>query len=179
MQEFENKPVQPEDKKESAGRKIVRFMYALAKILFVILLIGIAYASFEYITTGGEGNSIFEQFQHLILSKQKELKGENEDRINILLLGIGGEGHEGPNLTDTMILVSYKPSENKVAMISIPRDLLVETPKFGERKINHVYALSEANAPGSGSTITRQLAEEMFSTPVRSSRAGPSFSCRR
>ena len=44
--------------------------------------------------------------------------------MNILILGIGGEGHDGPQLTDTVILASFKPSTGKVALISIPRDLL-------------------------------------------------------
>src|SRR3989344_4239935 len=32
----------------------------------------------------------------------QDLIGENDDRVNFLLLGIGGPGHDGPNLTDTI-----------------------------------------------------------------------------
>src|SRR3989344_335149 len=50
------------------------------------------------------------------------LKSTN-NRVNVLLLGIGGEGHEGPDLTDTIILASIDKSGKDPVIISIPRDL--------------------------------------------------------
>src|SRR3990172_9559930 len=60
----------------------------------------------------------------LFFKKEIELKTADHN-INILLLGIGGKNHEGPNLTDTMIFTSISLSKNKVTLISIPRDLWV------------------------------------------------------
>ena len=80
----------------------------------------------------------------------------SDDRINILLLGIGGTGHEGPELTDTIILASLQPSTNQVSMLSIPRDLLVQIPGYGSRKINSVNALAELNKRGSGPEVTSE-----------------------
>src|SRR3989344_3184177 len=69
------------------------------------------------------------------------LKGENSGQINILLLGIGGPVHEGPYLTDTMIVAQIRPKESEVAFVSIPRDTLAALPNnLGERKINAVFA---------------------------------------
>jgi LCP family protein required for cell wall assembly len=69
------------------------------------------------------------------------LEGENKGQINVLLLGIGGPGHEGPYLSDTMILAQIRPKTSEVAFISIPRDLLAELPNnLGSRKINAVFA---------------------------------------
>ncbi len=73
------------------------------------------------------------------------LKGQSTDRINILILGKGGDTHVAGNLTDTIMLLSIKPSKNKVAMISIPRDLEVEDKEYGTRKINSVYKHSADN----------------------------------
>lgn len=67
------------------------------------------------------------------------LKGEGDGRINILLLGKGGPGHDGPDLTDTMLLASIDPVNKTMALLSIPRDLWVTTPA-GSSKINAVYA---------------------------------------
>jgi LCP family protein required for cell wall assembly len=64
------------------------------------------------------------------------LRGEGDGRINILLLGIGGPGHDGPNLSDTMIVASIDPRTKDVAMLSIPRDLYVKIPDHGAAKIN-------------------------------------------
>ncbi len=70
------------------------------------------------------------------------LKGEGDGRINILLLGIGGAGHDGPDLTDTMVVLSVDPVNNTAAFLSIPRDLWVKMPVnyFGaNQKINAAY----------------------------------------
>src|SRR3990170_4026159 len=50
------------------------------------------------------------------------LKSDN-GRTNILLLGIGGKGHDGPDLSDTMILASVDKEGKDVVLVSIPRDL--------------------------------------------------------
>jgi hypothetical protein len=40
-----------------------------------------------------------------------KLKGEGDGRINVLLLGIGGQGHEAPNLSDTILVMSIDPED--------------------------------------------------------------------
>ena len=53
----------------------------------------------------GEGKvSIIEQVRRLVGNSEKKLRGEVRDRINILVLGEGGEGHDGPHLTRVDIL---------------------------------------------------------------------------
>ncbi|HVX58489.1 MAG TPA: LCP family protein [Candidatus Saccharimonadales bacterium] len=69
-----------------------------------------------------------------------QLKGEGDGRINVLLLGKGGPGHDGPDLTDTIMVASIDPINNKVALLSIPRDLWVKIPNNGYQKINAAYA---------------------------------------
>jgi LCP family protein required for cell wall assembly len=68
-----------------------------------------------------------------------KLKGEGDGRINILLLGRGGEGHDGPDLTDTILVASIDPINKKSALISVPRDMWVQS-KTGSSKINAVFA---------------------------------------
>jgi len=70
------------------------------------------------------------------------LKGEGDGRVNILLLGIGGPGHDGPDLTDTIVLLSVDPVNDSAVMLSVPRDLWVKQPVnyFGsQQKINAAY----------------------------------------
>ena len=70
------------------------------------------------------------------------LKTEGDGRVNILLLGVGGPGHDGPDLTDTIVFLSVDPVNNTAAMLSVPRDLWVEQPinYFGrQQKINAAY----------------------------------------
>jgi LCP family protein required for cell wall assembly len=67
--------------------------------------------------------------------------GEDIGQVNVLLLGIGGEGHDGPYLSDTIILAQIRPDIGEVTLTSIPRDYLVELPSnIGARKINSAFA---------------------------------------
>jgi LCP family protein required for cell wall assembly len=73
------------------------------------------------------------------------LRGEGDGRVNILLLGRGGEGHEGADLTDTIVVASINPIQKEAALLSIPRDLYVQTGS-GYSKINAVFANAKNNA---------------------------------
>jgi LCP family protein required for cell wall assembly len=73
------------------------------------------------------------------------LKGEGDGRINILLLGRGGDGHEGPDLTDTLLVVSIDPVNKTANMVSIPRDLWVNAGGTNT-KINAVFANAKYRA---------------------------------
>ena len=88
-------------------------------------------------TKGG----LFSSLLHVVPGVGDTVKGEKEGRINILLLGMRGENVPGGGLlADTIMVVSIKPAENKVAMISIPRDLYVQVPGTENReKINAIY----------------------------------------
>lgn len=73
----------------------------------------------------------------------EKLTKEGDGRINVLLLGIGGEGHAGADLSDTIVLASIDPVNKTTSLLSVPRDLWVEMPNqyFGSRqKINAVYS---------------------------------------
>lgn len=60
----------------------------------------------------------------------------------ILLLGKGGEKHDGGNLTDTIMIAQILNSEKKIYLISIPRDFLVFDDNGNYKKINSVYSNS-------------------------------------
>jgi LCP family protein required for cell wall assembly len=108
----------------------------------------------------------FNTLKHLVPSGDKTLEGENDDRINILLLGMGGEGHDGAYLTDTIILASLKPSTREVSLVSIPRDLTVPIEGSGWRKINSINALAEANNEDGGKATIETLSA-IFQIPIQ------------
>jgi LCP family protein required for cell wall assembly len=73
-------------------------------------------------------------------------KIKHDERINILLLGYGGPGHDGPYLTDSIMLLSIRPGTREAIMISVPRDLWVKIPAlpgngFMIGKLNSAYAI--------------------------------------
>jgi polyisoprenyl-teichoic acid--peptidoglycan teichoic acid transferase len=74
-----------------------------------------------------------------------EFEEENDSEVNVLLLGYGGEGHDGGYLTDVIMLVNLKPDEKIANFITIPRDTWVKLPvrsdAFVNYKINAAYAI--------------------------------------
>jgi LCP family protein required for cell wall assembly len=109
---------------------------------------------------------LFRKLGQFVFSKDVVLSGEHNDRINILLLGIGGEGHDGPQLADTMILAGVKPSTGQVAMVSIPRDLLVDIPDKGPQKINAANAYGEAKKANWGGALASEVVDATFDTHI-------------
>jgi LCP family protein required for cell wall assembly len=64
---------------------------------------------------------------------------------NVLMLGTGGKGHDGADLTDTIIVASIDQKNKLVPMLSIPRDFYVDVPQIGGGvRINNVYELGKA-----------------------------------
>lgn len=111
--------------------------------------------------------SILGQLKDLLFSQGSFLAGESDDRVNVLLIGIGGQGHKGEDLADTIMVISYQPSTGTAALLSLPRDLYVQVP--GQEyysKINAVHAFGESQKKGQGAELLRQLAEEMTSLPL-------------
>jgi len=91
-----------------------------------------------------------------------------EERINILLLGIDKRQIEmGPSRTDTMIVLSIDPKSGSVGMLSIPRDLWVPIPGYGENKINVAHFIGDwKKYPGGGPALAKKTVSYNFGFPV-------------
>ena len=80
------------------------------------------------------------------LSTQTGYMGTS-DRVNILIMGYGGSGHDGAYLTDSMMVMSLMPQSHHTTLISVPRDLWVQNPPNSGNytKINVVYPDASQN----------------------------------
>ncbi len=92
---------------------------------------------------------------------QVAIQGEQSGVVRILLLGIGGEGHDGPYLSDTIILAQIKLDTGEVSLTSIPRDYQVKLGTQGYRKIN--FAFSEGYTKNKNWNEAGQLARDVVS----------------
>ena len=72
-------------------------------------------------------------------SNNKEQTINKKEKETILLLGKGGEKHDGGDLTDTIMIAQILNSDKQINLISIPRDFLVFDEKGIYSKINSVY----------------------------------------
>jgi len=130
--------------------------------LIIAIVLAMGGAAFSYNVSSGDDNlfpslSLFSTIKTFVKSGDRTLAGEKDDRINFLLMGIGGEGHAGGQLTDTIIFTSYQPSTGKVGMLSIPRDMTVPIPNRGLGKVNSAHAYGEVDEPGSGPHVAMQV----------------------
>jgi LCP family protein required for cell wall assembly len=91
-----------------------------------------------------------------------KLKGEGDGRVNVLLLGNGGPGHDGPDLTDTIMLASIDPVNHNTALLSIPRDLWVKIPGDGYQKINAAYVYGKQQSKAKDEKTKDQAGLELL-----------------
>ncbi|MFA6537119.1 MAG: LCP family protein [Patescibacteria group bacterium] len=157
--------------RQPKGKKIFKLSKFIIYLLSVLIIAFVVF-SYQVLFTGNSmskifaGNLSFFKQLNSLAGDGGTLKGENENRINILLLGMGGAGHEGPYLTDTMILASFEPSTRRLAMISIPRDLFVEIPGYGQWKINNANHFGEQKDQGNGALLAKETVSQVFDIPI-------------
>ena len=90
-------------------------------------------------------NTLFSIIYGVTVDRAINLTKPEKSSFNIALLGIGGAKHDGPDLSDTIILANVNVKQNKVHMFSLPRDLWFPD---AEDKINSVYATAQEKKNG-------------------------------
>jgi polyisoprenyl-teichoic acid--peptidoglycan teichoic acid transferase len=114
--------------------------YAMSCLLFLILFVGGAIALYIFAPSN----------------------------VNVLVLGLDRSIDEGGWLSrsDTIILANLHITRADVNMVSIPRDLWVNIPFYGENRINTAHYFAEVNIPGSGPQSAINTIETNFGVPV-------------
>jgi LCP family protein required for cell wall assembly len=138
-------------------------------LFFLFILILLAGTGFYFLKSLGAGyylklatNFIYPPVNKLALQ---------DDRTNILVMGIGGANHDGRELTDTIMVVSVSTQNPSLAVISVPRDLWV--PEI-RAKINSAYFwgdkntpyFSNKNFPGGKIGFARSIVESVLGIPI-------------
>jgi len=90
---------------------------------------------------------------------------DKKDRINVLLLGVDRREAGDVPRADTIIVVTIDPLTKDVGMLSIPRDLLVTIPGYGQEKINAAYPLGMSSSL-TGPGLLRATIEYNFGIPI-------------
>ncbi len=111
----------------------------------------------------------------IVPANEMDLKGKEDGRINILLLGAAGQNKPGGNLTDTVMIMSIDTESKKVALLSLPRDFyapIITTADVNEKssiekirisnsfaKINSLYPIGIKE--GQGVELVRNAVQEI------------------
>lgn len=145
------------------------------KILLAVVVLGLATGGWAAWKTGSTLGKISTKdgfFASLWKSLpgvgSGQLQGQQEGQINVLLLGMRGNDMPGGGLlADTIMVAAIRPKENKVALISVPRDLYVQDPgSSNQSKINAVNALYEEKGEGQGMEMMKQIVGDVTGLPI-------------
>jgi LCP family protein required for cell wall assembly len=109
------------------------------------------------------------RFENVPPEQATALAIHGNPRINILLVGID-KRWEVPHTsfrTDTIMVASLHAETNESSLFSIPRDLYVEVPGHGRRRINIAHVLGETQGyPGGGPALLMDTIQQNFGIPL-------------
>lgn len=139
--------------------KLLRLASALAFSALVLILILIFRTLL--ITTGlSYYLGLFSDFAFTPETKIESINGVT----NILLLGKGGDGHDAPDLTDTIIFASVSHKTGRIVLISLPRDIWIPALRA---KLNSTYYWGNQKKPGGGLILAKSQVEEILGKPIQ------------
>ena len=139
--------------------KPTKGQYAIEITLFALFGVLLALAGVALYTTNSKE---YKTVPNLVA------EGIKQDRVNILLFGVGGDHHpSNDQLADSIMLVSLKPSTRQAAVVSIPRDLWVHLGVYGAHRLNYAHLIGNGSGyPGSGPGLLRDTVSRVFAQPV-------------
>lgn len=89
------------------------------------------------------------------------------NRTNILLLGLDyTDPWNAVGRTDTIILSTFVMPDSYVGLLSIPRDLWITVPGYGENRINTAHYFAEAKQANTGPALAIETIEQNFGVDV-------------
>ncbi len=139
----------PTQKESKSLKKVL-----LVLVIFIIIIGAVAGVRlWKYLTIGVQ----------VVTNDKIELKQAEEKRINVLLLGVGGGVHEGPDLTDTIIFATIDPKKQEAVLVSLPRDMWV--PEISA-KINTAYVYGEEKDKGGGLVLAKAMVSRILGQDI-------------
>lgn len=98
-----------------------------------------------------------------VVSSPGDILKTTDGRTNVVLLGIGGDGHQGGDLTDSILFISFNLERNTAQMIPIPRDIWIPSMKA---KVNTAYHYGNERREGGGRDLAKSAVAEILGVPI-------------
>jgi LCP family protein required for cell wall assembly len=144
---------QPRRSRRAGMRRVLRIGLVIV-LVFVLLTAVWALLGYLALRSGvKEANARLDSRAYAALAPQSGLILSSPSTI--LVLGTDeGPTREGPFRSDAIMIVRSDPDENRIALLSIPRDLRVTIPGRGTDKVNAAHAYG-------GPTLAIRTVEEL------------------
>ena len=145
---------------------MLRFFFKIFFLSFVAIgfawLVGGAYYTYNY-ARAGQADALGSGF---LLPKPAIADTLIKD-TNFLLLGMSGKPYPAPYLTDTIIVGIFRTDPARLALVSIPRDLMVQVPGGKQLvKINSLYELGIARSPQEPEKFIKEKVQQITGLPI-------------
>jgi LCP family protein required for cell wall assembly len=93
---------------------------------------------------------------------------EGSDRVNILVMGIDRRpGEAFVSRTDSLMVISINPETKAASVLSLPRDLYVQIPGYGQDRINTALVYGAVNGDFlDGAALAMQTVASNLNIPI-------------
>lgn len=140
------------------GRRWLRIVLVVVLVLVLLAAVWAVLGYLAFRSGVQEANERLDSRAYGALAEQNGLVMSNPSTI--LVLGTDeGPSREGPFRSDAIMIVRTDPDDNRMAFLSIPRDLRVEIPGRGADKVNAAYAFG-------GPTLAIRTVEALTGLPI-------------
>lgn len=133
--------------------------------LVFVLVAGIcAYGLRMYSDANDTITDVYESIERVSSKRETAVNIDAQEPFSVLLMGIDngdlGRAEEDGGRSDTVMVVTINPKENKSTMLSLSRDTLTELVGNGtEDKLNHAYAYG-------GAKMTIDTVDNLLDIPI-------------
>ncbi|WP_343224461.1 LCP family protein [Paenibacillus sp. ACRRX] len=138
-----------EKRKKKKGKNTARKWWIILGVVLILGLSGfifrkqLAIFAFDVFLSGSVEDKLSDSYKPI--KGKPEVNREITEPFSALLLGVDQRDHE-IGRSDTIIFSVVRPKDNKVLLVSIPRDTYTEIIGHGSSdKINHAFAFGSAN----------------------------------
>jgi LCP family protein required for cell wall assembly len=155
-------PAQPKKSRPPAVRVLIAF-FALGMVCIPLAVGAGLYVAFAGVS------DVFRGFQAPALAAPSVALPEwsGRERVNFLLLGTDHrDGETDVPRSDTIIVLTLDPESKTAGILSLPRDLWVTIPGYGNERINAAFELGEQEKPGGGPDLARKTVEQLIGVPI-------------
>lgn len=136
-----------------AIRRPRRLRFAVLSALIVLLTLVLSIGILLY------SPPVLEAMSAIVLKPQPGLVPWNgRDRITVVAMGLTQRTTE-PARTDTVLAIDIDPAHHRISMLSVPRDLWVNIPGYGQGKLAIAYEVG-------GPRLTAYTLEHELGIPV-------------
>jgi len=143
-------------KKTSRKNKTLRVILIILLVLVLAIVGAVAKLYFDV------SGSVDRTYESVDRDNGRDVNFSDEEPFSVLLLGIdtGDLGRTEQGRSDTMMVATVNPQENKSTLVSIPRDTYVDIVGHDTQdKINHAYAFG-------GASMSMDTVSEFLDIPI-------------